>query len=55
LGGSVSAEHGVGRLKVADIARFGDPVKLQLMRQIKDTLDPQGILNPGAVLPPRAA
>ena len=55
LGGSVSAEHGVGRLKVADIARFGDPVKLQLMRQIKDTLDPKGILNPGAVLPPRAA
>ncbi|MDG2462227.1 MAG: FAD-linked oxidase C-terminal domain-containing protein, partial [Planktomarina sp.] len=33
----------------------GDPVKLQLMRQIKDTLDPQGILNPGAVLPPGAA
>jgi FAD/FMN-containing dehydrogenase len=54
LGGSVSAEHGVGRLKVADIARFGDPVKLQLMRQIKDTLDPDGILNPGAVLPQRA-
>ena len=55
LGGSVSAEHGVGRLKVADIARFGDPVKLQLMRQIKDTLDPQGIMNPGAVLPLRDA
>ena len=51
LGGSVSAEHGVGRLKVNDIATFGDPVKLHLMRQIKDTLDPQGILNPGAVLP----
>ena len=55
LGGSVSAEHGVGRLKVADIARFGDTVKLQLMRQIKDTLDPQGIMNPGAVLPLGAA
>ena len=55
LGGSVSAEHGVGRLKVADIARFGDPVKLELMRQIKDTLDPDGILNPGAVLPQWAA
>ena len=51
LGGSVSAEHGVGRLKVNDIEVFGDPVKLHLMRQIKDTLDPQGILNPGAVLP----
>ena len=54
LGGSVSAEHGVGRLKVNDIAAFGDPVKLQLMRQIKDALDPQGILNPGAVLPQKA-
>jgi FAD/FMN-containing dehydrogenase len=51
LGGSVSAEHGVGRLKVNDIEVFGDPVKLHLMRQIKDTLDPQAILNPGAVLP----
>ena len=51
LGGSVSAEHGVGRLKVNDIEVFGDPVKLHLMRQIKDTLDPQAILNPGAILP----
>lgn len=51
LGGSVSAEHGVGRLKVDDIATFSDPVKLHLMRLIKDTLDPLGILNPGAVLP----
>ena len=51
LGGSVSAEHGIGRLKVNDIEVFGDPVKLHLMRQIKDTLDPQAILNPGAVLP----
>ena len=51
LGGSVSAEHGVGRLKVNDIEIFGDPVKLHLMRLIKDTLDPQAILNPGAVLP----
>ena len=51
LGGSVSAEHGVGRLKVNDIEIFGDPVKLHLMRQIKDTLDPWAILNPGAVLP----
>jgi len=54
LGGSVSAEHGVGRLKVNDIATFCDPVKLQLMRQIKETLDPQGILNPGAVLPQKS-
>jgi FAD/FMN-containing dehydrogenase len=50
MGGSVSAEHGIGRLKVADLERYGDPVKLSLMRAIKATLDPQGILNPGAVL-----
>jgi FAD/FMN-containing dehydrogenase len=49
-GGSVAAEHGVGRLKVADLARYGDPGKLQAMRAIKAALDPQGIMNPGAVL-----
>ena len=48
--GSVSAEHGIGRLKTGDLERYGDPVKLEVMRQIKDTLDPRGILNPGAVL-----
>jgi len=50
LGGSVSAEHGIGRLKVADLERYGDPVALGVMRQIKSVLDPNGILNPGAVL-----
>jgi FAD/FMN-containing dehydrogenase len=50
MGGSVSAEHGIGRLKVADLERYGDPVKLSMMRAIKATLDPVGILNPGAVL-----
>ncbi|SDN47613.1 FAD/FMN-containing dehydrogenase [Lutimaribacter pacificus] len=50
MGGSVSAEHGIGRLKVGDLERYGDPVKLELMRGIKDMLDPNGILNPGAVL-----
>ncbi|MGR3484851.1 MAG: FAD-binding oxidoreductase [Paracoccaceae bacterium] len=49
-GGSVAAEHGVGRLKVDDLERYGDPVKLALMRSVKDALDPAGILNPGAVL-----
>lgn len=48
--GSVSAEHGVGRLKVADMERYSDPAKLAMMRAIKTALDPQGILNPGAVL-----
>jgi FAD/FMN-containing dehydrogenase len=50
LGGSVSAEHGIGRLKVADLERYGDPVALAAMRAIKAALDPAGILNPGAVL-----
>ena len=51
--GSFSAEHGVGRLKVGDLERYGDPVRLDLMRRIKDLFDPQGIMNPGAVLRPR--
>ncbi|MEM7519876.1 MAG: FAD-binding oxidoreductase [Pseudomonadota bacterium] len=50
LGGSVSAEHGVGRLKVADLERYADPAKMSAMRAIKAALDPAGIMNPGAVL-----
>ena len=50
MDGSVSAEHGIGRLKVADLERYGDPAKLAAMRAIKDALDPVGIMNPGAVL-----
>lgn len=50
LGGSVAAEHGVGRLKVADLARYADSGKLAAMRAIKAALDPAGIMNPGAVL-----
>ncbi len=50
LGGTFSAEHGVGRAKKADLARYGDPTKLAAMRAIKDALDPKGIMNPGAVL-----
>ncbi len=49
-GGSFSAEHGIGRLKVADLERYGDPAKLAAMRAIKQALDPLGIMNPGAVL-----
>lgn len=51
LGGSVSAEHGIGRLKVDDLTRYADPAKLAMMRAIKDALDPDGIMNPGAVVP----
>ncbi|MDJ0628603.1 MAG: FAD-binding oxidoreductase [Rhodobacter sp.] len=50
MGGSISAEHGIGRLKAADLARYGDPAKLAAMRAIKAALDPGGIMNPGAVL-----
>jgi FAD/FMN-containing dehydrogenase len=50
LDGSVSAEHGIGRFKVSDLERYGDPAKLAAMRAIKAALDPVGIMNPGAVL-----
>ena len=51
-GGSVSAEHGIGRLKTADLQKYGDPAKLAAMRAIKTALDPLGIMNPGAVVKP---
>ncbi|MGH1578173.1 FAD-binding oxidoreductase [Planktotalea sp.] len=50
LDGSFSAEHGVGRLKTADLETYGDPAKLAAMRAIKSALDPYGIMNPGVVL-----
>ena len=53
--GSISAEHGIGRLKRDLLARTKDPVALATMRVIKASLDPRGILNPGKVLQnPRA-
>jgi FAD/FMN-containing dehydrogenase len=50
MGGSFSAEHGVGRLKTGDLLRYGDPAKIAAMKAIKSALDPVGIMNPGAVL-----
>ena len=50
LGGSISAEHGIGRLKVEEFAARADPVELAIMRDLKRALDPRGILNPGKVL-----
>ena len=50
FGGSFSAEHGIGRLKVAELERYAPPVELDLMRTLKRALDPNGILNPGKVL-----
>lgn len=51
-GGSISAEHGIGQLKVAELARYEDPAALALMHAIKKAIDPQGIMNPGKVLEP---
>jgi FAD/FMN-containing dehydrogenase len=50
MGGSVSAEHGIGRLKVPDLVKYSDPTKRAMMQAIKQALDPIGIMNPGAVL-----
>ena len=50
LGGSVSAEHGIGQLKVGLLQQVKDPVALDMMRAIKSALDPKGILNPGKML-----
>jgi FAD/FMN-containing dehydrogenase len=50
MGGSISAEHGIGRLKVEEFAARADPVELAVMRDLKRALDPRGILNPGKVL-----
>ena len=48
--GSISAEHGIGRLKRDLLVRYEDPVALATMRAIKRALDPKGIMNPGKVL-----
>jgi FAD/FMN-containing dehydrogenase len=53
-GGSISAEHGIGQLKRDELGRLGDPVSLAMMRSIKRALDPQGLLNPGKLVPPCA-
>ena len=50
FGGSISAEHGIGRHKRDDLEKYGDPAKLTAMRAIKAALDPEGIMNPGAVI-----
>ncbi len=51
MGGSYSAEHGIGVLKRADMARYKSRPELDLMRALKRTLDPKNILNPGKLLP----
>jgi len=50
MGGSISAEHGIGRMKRKDLERYKSAVELELMRRIKAAFDPNGILNPGKLL-----
>lgn len=50
-GGSLSAEHGIGQAKLAEFARLTDPVRLNVLRAIKQALDPLGIMNPGKLVP----
>ena len=50
LGGSISAEHGIGQLKRDELLRYKSPVEMEMMRAIKRALDPQGLMNPGKVL-----
>lgn len=52
MGGSFSAEHGIGVYKLGSMARRKDAPSIEVMRAIKAALDPQGILNPGKVIPP---
>ena len=49
-GGSFSAEHGIGQLKREELHRYKNPVALEVMRTIKNALDPHGIMNPGKVI-----
>jgi len=51
LHGSISAEHGIGRSKRDELARYKDPIEMDIMRQVKRALDPKGLMNPGALLP----
>lgn len=51
LGGSFSAEHGIGRSKLPSMRRRKNPVAVSMMRQIKQAIDPKNIMNPGKVIP----
>lgn len=50
-GGSISAEHGIGQSRLAELQRLGDPARLRAMAAIKHALDPYGIMNPGKLVP----
>jgi FAD/FMN-containing dehydrogenase len=50
LGGSISAEHGLGQLKREEILRYKSGIEMDLMRAVKQALDPRGLMNPGKLL-----
>ena len=50
-GGSISAEHGLGQAKREEIALYNSALELEVMRRIKRVLDPDGLMNPGKLLP----
>jgi D-lactate dehydrogenase (cytochrome) len=50
MNGSISAEHGVGRLKVEELEHYKDPVELELLRRLKEAFDPAYLMNPGKVV-----
>jgi FAD/FMN-containing dehydrogenase len=50
-GGSISAEHGIGQMKRAELGRLASPARLHAMRAIKAAFDPQGLMNPDKLSP----
>jgi FAD/FMN-containing dehydrogenase len=50
-GGSISAEHGIGQSRIADLARFLEPARLHALQSIKRAIDPLGLMNPGKLVP----
>ena len=49
-GGSISAEHGIGQMKLEELERLGSPARLNALRAVKRALDPQGLMNPGKLV-----
>ena len=52
LGGSFSAEHGIGSKLKEDLVKFSDPSEMDLMKKIKNALDPKNIMNPNKIIDP---
>ena len=50
LGGSISAEHGIGQTRLAELEHYKEPAELAMMRAVKWALDPKGIMNPGKIV-----